>query len=78
MRILHVIDQILQNPFGLLKNIEIVTPDDKAQILNVFNNRTLNCPFNSNIIELFEKNVQQNPNNLALIYKNEKFTYITL
>lgn len=75
LRILHVIDQILQNPFGLLKNIEIVTPDDKAQILNVFNNRTLNCPFNSNIIELFEKNVQQNPNNLALIYKNEKFTY---
>ena len=43
--------------------------DDKAQILNVFNNRTLNCPFNSNIIELFEKNVQQNPNNLALIIK---------
>lgn len=75
LRILHMINQILSNSSILLNDIEILTPVEKAQILDTFNNRALKCPFDKNIIKLFEEQVDLNPNNIALIYKDEKYTY---
>lgn len=77
-RILHMINQVLKNPSILLSEIEVITPEEKEKILNDFNNRTLACPFEKNIIKLFEEQVEKNPNNNALIYKDEKFTYSEL
>lgn len=77
-RILHMINQVLKNPSILLSDIEVITPEEKEKILNDFNNRTLACPFEKNIIKLFEEQVEKNPNNNALIYKDEKFTYSEL
>lgn len=74
-RILNMIDQILSNPDISLEDIEIITPKEKNQILNTFNNRTLDCPFDKNVIELFEEQVIKNPDNIALIYNDKRYTY---
>lgn len=78
LRIINMINQILSNPTITLDNIEIVTKEEKNQLLNIFNNKSLNCPFDKNIIELFEEQVDKNPNSTALIYKDEHYTYYEL
>lgn len=75
LRILNIIKQVIDNPLILVKDLEIVTPKEKEQILNGFNNKILACPFNQNIIKIFEKMVSENSNNVALIHKDKKFTY---
>ncbi len=78
LRILNMINQILLAPSILLSNIQIVTPEEQNQMFNVFNNRTLSCPLDKNIIKLFEEQVNLHPNNIALKYKDEKYTYTEL
>ena len=78
LRILNMINQILLVPSILLSNIQIVTPEEQNQMFNVFNNRTLSCPLDKNIIKLFEEQVNLHPNDIALKYKDEKYTYTEL
>ncbi len=75
LRILKMINQVLDNPLILLNNIQCITDEEKNVILNKFNNRLLDCPLDSNIVELFEKNVKLYPNEIALVYKKKKYTY---
>ena len=74
-RILHIIEQILENANCLEKDIEIVTKEEKNQILNVFNDTALDYKRNKTIKELFEEQVEKTPNNIAVVYNNEKITY---
>ena len=74
-RIIHIIEQIIEHPDINVQDIEIVTNDEKEQIVNKFNNRKLKCPFDKNIIELFEEQVIKNENERALVYKDNQFTY---
>ncbi len=74
-RILHIINQILENTNCLEKNIEIVTPEEKEQILNVFNNTEFNYQRDKTIVDLFEKQVEKTPNNVAVVCGDEQITY---
>ena len=74
-RILYIIEQVLQNDNCLEKNIEIVTKEEKMQILEIFNNTTVNYHKNKTIADLFEEQVSKNPNNIAVVCDNEKITY---
>ena len=75
LRILKIISQILSNDNILLKDIECITDEEKEEILYKFNNRRLECPLNSNIINLFQEMVDKYPEQIALIYKNKSYTY---
>ena len=74
-RILHVINQVLKNGSCLEKDIEIVTPEEKHQILNVFNDTYSNYPREKTIVDLFEEQVQKTPDNIAVVCGKEKITY---
>ena len=76
--ILHIMNQVLNYPSTQLSDIELLPKKQKEQILNEFNNRTLDVPMNTNIIELFENQVEMNPNQIALVYKDKSFTYSEL
>lgn len=78
MRIIHIINQIMQNNSILLNNIEIVTPDEKNELLYTFNNTKIDYDKNKTIAELFEEQVQKTPNNIALIFEGKGLTYKTL
>jgi len=73
MRILHIINQVLENIDCLNKDIEIVTPQEKQKILYDFNNTKIEYPHNKTLINIFEEQVKKNPNNIAIIFENEKF-----
>ena len=74
-RILRIIEQVLENSKCLEKNIEIVTQEEKNQILNDFSGSYLEYPKNKTIVELFDNQVQKTPDNIAVVYGEEKLTY---
>ena len=74
-RLLHIMNQILDNNNILLKDIEIVTPDEKNEILYKFNNTKMDYPKNKTIVQLFEEQVEKTPNNVAVVFENQKLTY---
>ena len=74
-RILHIIEQVLENENCLEKDIEIVTPEEKNQILNEFNNTYADYPREKTIVDLFEEQVEKTPDNVAVVFNNQKLTY---
>ena len=74
-RILHVINQILSNENTNLKDIEIVTEEERNEILFDFNNTSTDYPKDKTIIQLFEEQVAKTPNNIAVVYGDKKLTY---
>ena len=74
-RILHIINQILENETVKLKDIEIVTPDEKKKILYDFNNTYADYPRNKTITQLFEEQVEKIPDNIAVVFEDQKLTY---
>ena len=74
-RILNMINQILENTSILLKDIEIVTPDEKEEILYKFNNTKMDYPRDKTIVQLFEEQVEKTPDNIAVVFEDQKLTY---
>lgn len=74
-RIIHMINQILNDNDISSSNIEIVTPEEKDKILNVFNNTTVDYPRNKTIVDLFEEQVEKTPDNVAVVFEDKKLTY---
>lgn len=77
-RLLHILNQILENSNSLIKNIEIATPEEKNIILNNFNNTKKDYDKTENIISLFEKQVKLNPNKTAVVYNESQISYSEL
>ena len=74
-RIMNILSQIIANENIQLKDIEIVTHEEKNQILNEFNNTKSEYPRDKSIIELFEEQVEENPDKIAVIFENESLNY---
>ena len=74
-RILTMIEQVIANNEILLKNIEIVTPEEKHKILYEFNNTKVDYPRDKTIVDLFEEQVEKTPDNIAVVFEDQKLTY---
>ena len=74
-RILNIINQVIYDNEILLKNIEIVTPEEKHKILYEFNNTKIDYPKDKTIVDLFEEQVEKTPDNIAVVFEDKKLTY---
>lgn len=74
-RILYIISQIIDNSTLCLKDLEIITPEEKRRILIDFNNTKITYPREKTIVELFEEQVKKHSNEIALHFENESLTY---
>lgn len=74
-RFLYIINQVLENNDITLNEIEIVTPDEKKKILYDFNNTSADYPRDKTITQLFEEQVEKTPDNIAVIFEDQKLTY---
>ena len=66
---------ILESPEKKIKDIEIITEEEKEKILKEFNNTTADYPRNKTIQELFEEQVEKTPNNIAVVFEDKEITY---
>ena len=74
-RFLYIINQVLENNDITLNEIEIVTPDEKKKILYDFNNTSADYPRDKTITQLFEEQVDKTPDNIAVVFEDQKLTY---
>ena len=75
-RILNIINQIILENKTELKDIEIVTNEEKEELVKTFNNTKLEYDKNIPIIKYFEKQAEENPRNIALVFRNATMTGI--
>jgi len=76
-RILALIEDGITNN-SKIETIKIMSDEEKHKILNEFNNTARPYPKDKTIIELFEEQVELNPNKVALVFENNEMTYSEL
>ena len=67
-RIENMIHQVLSNNEINVSDIEIVSPEEKSQILNDFNNTTMDYPMDKTLISLFEEQVSKNSDSVDVVF----------
>ncbi|NER94277.1 MAG: amino acid adenylation domain-containing protein [Symploca sp. SIO1B1] len=71
----NVIRCFTKNIHAEISNTVFLQESEKRQLLKEFNNNTKIYPINQTIQHLFEEQVLRTPNNIAVIYKQDKLTY---
>ncbi len=74
-RIINIIMQTISDENIKLKNIDIVTPIEKKKLLKDFNKTELEYDKNKPFVKYFEEQVELTPNEIAIVFENEKITY---
>lgn len=74
-RILDMVFQVIKNPTITLKDLEILSNLEKQKIVYDFNNTFVPYPKEKSVHELFEQQVLENPDDIALICSEKSITY---
>lgn len=74
-RILHIANQVMDNPNILLGNIELATDEEKHKILYEFNDTKLDYDNKKTIIDLWEEQVKKQNKKTAIVCNNKTITF---
>ncbi|MBB5194994.1 non-ribosomal peptide synthetase [Anaerocolumna cellulosilytica] len=72
---IHILNQILKKPDSRLADVEITSEYEKQKILYEFNRFQCWIPQDKTFIELFKQQVENYPNNTAVVCGNCSLTY---
>ena len=72
---INVLKSVLENPKKRLADIDILTGEERNKLLYEFNDTGLEYPKDKTIHQLFEEQVERTPDNIAVIYGDNKLTY---
>ena len=72
---MNVIDNIILDSNKKIKNIDIISEEEKNKILYEFNATEMDYPKDKTISQLFEEQVEKTPNKIAIVFENKKLTY---
>ena len=75
IHITHLLKQVLENPERLIAELELLTPQEKDQLLIEWNATEKEYEKDKTIYQLFEEQVERTPNNVAVIFEEEELTY---
>jgi amino acid adenylation domain-containing protein len=70
-----LLEEVLANIELHVHGINILTPGEKKQLLFDFNNTKAEYPKNKTIHQLVEEQVERTPNNIAVVFEDQQFTY---
>ncbi|MDI3412148.1 condensation domain-containing protein [Bacillus sonorensis] len=72
---LRLLEQVADDPFIRIKEIDLLTEAEKRQLLVTFNDTTTDDLKTRTIHQLFEEQVKQSPDNVALVFRDRQMTY---
>ena len=72
---INILNTILDNTEIKIADIDILSVEEKNQILYKFNNTKIDYPKDKTIIDLFEEQVEKTPDNIAVVFENQQLTY---
>ncbi|MBD2515136.1 amino acid adenylation domain-containing protein [Nostoc sp. FACHB-973] len=70
-----LLESAINHPYGLLSELEILSDIEQQQLLVDFNNTQTAFPADKCFHQLFAEQVERTPDNIAVVYKNQQFTY---
>lgn len=70
-----LIKNILKNPGARLSNVEMISEKEKEVINLTFNNTDSPFSRNKTLSDIFEEQVEKNPNKIAVRFKNKSLSY---
>ena len=73
--ILFILEQGIDNPEILIDNMDLITQEEKDEILNVINSPVKYKYEDRTAVEIFEEQAEKYKDKVALIYENTKVTY---
>ncbi len=71
----NILNCILDNTQIKIADIDMLSMEEKTQILNQFNNTFTEYPRDKTIISLFEEQVEKTPDKVAIVFENQSLTY---
>ncbi|WP_440671226.1 amino acid adenylation domain-containing protein, partial [Cysteiniphilum sp. 5D8B4] len=74
----NLINEVLTNTNKKLSDYEVMSIDQKKKLLYDWNKTDKPYPKNKTIHQLFEKQVDKHPNNIAVVFENKQLTYAQL
>ncbi|OUM45936.1 non-ribosomal peptide synthetase, partial [Bacillus pseudomycoides] len=72
---IKIIKEVIAKKDILIDEIEFIDEEEKHLLMNNFNNTTMNFANSKLIVEVFEDVVKNNPDKVALKFKNQLVTY---
>ncbi|MEL6864764.1 MAG: amino acid adenylation domain-containing protein, partial [Bacteroidota bacterium] len=75
---IHLLKSIIAAPQKAISTLRFIPEAEKTQLLKGFNQTSLPVPTNETIVSIFEKYVKKHPEQSALIYGDQVWTYRTL
>lgn len=66
------------NPNQKISSLEILNPEEKQLLLKEFNNTLTEFPMNKSVIDLFQEQVEKNPDKIAIVCNKQKISYLDL
>ncbi len=72
---MNVIDNIILDNNKKIKDIDMISEEEKNKILYEFNATEMDYPKDKTISQLFEEQVEKTPNKIAIVFENKKLTY---
>ena len=73
-RIMYIINQVIKDNKILLKDIEIVTPEEKLELFS-FNNVTVDFNEDLDLITMFKQQVKKSPEKIAISFEGNEISY---
>lgn len=70
-----IVEQVVSNSEVVLSEIEVITEQEREQLIDVFNETALDYPKNKTAIDLFEEQVRKTPDTTALASETDKVSY---
>ncbi len=72
-----LLESAIKNPYSLLTDLEILSDIERQQLLIEFNNTQTNFEFSINkcFHQIFTEQLLRTPDNIAVVYENQQFTY---
>lgn len=71
----NLLTAMLEKPAIAVSEIDYLTAEEKTALLDTFNTTQEAYPQDKTLIELFEEQVKETPDNIALVFENTEFTY---
>ncbi|MEO5564502.1 MAG: amino acid adenylation domain-containing protein, partial [Chitinophagaceae bacterium] len=71
----RILEHIISNAGSQIADIEMISEEEKHQLLIEVNNTTVDYPVNETIMDLFDRQAEKTPEYIALRYENKSMTY---
>lgn len=72
---INILNAILENKNIKIADIDMLSLEERNQILYYFNNTKMDYPSDKTIAQLFEAQVEKTPNNVAVVFEDKTLTY---